>query len=153
VTWCGAFAVVLGLLNGCGVPATTTSPRPSVPTPADYAATLLAATNAARTAEDLPSLAPSVCATTSAAGRAEALAGRGVLEHAPLGPVLRECAPATTAAENLSLAEVQPADVVDAWMQSPGHRANILDAGLSEIGVACVPDADKMLCAEVFLGP
>jgi len=28
-----------------------------------------------------------------------------------------------------------PAEIVDAWMHSPGHRANILDRGFREIGI------------------
>ena len=38
--------------------------------------------------------------------------------------------------ENLALGNfVNDTDVVTAWMNSPGHRANILDAQFSEIGV------------------
>ena len=39
--------------------------------------------------------------------------------------------------ENLALGGFQSDEaVVDAWMESPGHRANILNAGFTEIGVA-----------------
>jgi hypothetical protein len=39
--------------------------------------------------------------------------------------------------ENLALGNfLNDKDLVEAWMNSPGHRANILDSGFSEIGVA-----------------
>jgi len=43
--------------------------------------------------------------------------------------------------------------VIDAWMHSPGHRSNLLDPTLTEIGVGCVRDGRSMLCSQVFLGP
>jgi uncharacterized protein YkwD len=85
--------------------------------------------------------------------RAADLVGEDALEHAPLGPVLAACAGPTVAAENLSRAAAEPPAVVDAWLGSPGHRANVLDPTLDELGVACVADGDQVLCSAVFLGP
>ncbi len=44
----------------------------------------------------------------------------------------------TTAAvgENIALGQRSSKEVVDDWMASPGHRANILDASYTKIGVA-----------------
>jgi uncharacterized protein YkwD len=39
------------------------------------------------------------------------------------------------AAENIAFGQPTPQDVVTAWMNSPGHRQNILDPNLKEIGV------------------
>ncbi|WP_242059955.1 CAP domain-containing protein [Oscillatoria sp. FACHB-1407] len=39
------------------------------------------------------------------------------------------------AAENIAAGQQTPEAVVDAWMNSPGHRANILNANFREIGV------------------
>jgi len=39
------------------------------------------------------------------------------------------------AAENIAFGQPTPQAVVDAWMNSPGHRQNILDPNLKEIGV------------------
>lgn len=118
-----------------------------------YAAGLVDATNAARRADGLDALDPSTCARDGAALRAADLVGQEALEHAPLGPVLDACAGPTVAAENLSRAAAQPPAVVDAWLGSPGHRANVLDPTLDELGVACVVDGDQVLCSAVFLGP
>jgi uncharacterized protein YkwD len=40
--------------------------------------------------------------------------------------------------ENVAYGQKDPADVMRAWMNSPGHRANILNAKYTEIGVGVV---------------
>jgi uncharacterized protein YkwD len=57
--------------------------------------------------------------------------------HQPMLPILQGCH-ATVAAENLAFGNVSASKIVDAWMASPGHRANILDGRLNRIGVAAV---------------
>ena len=42
------------------------------------------------------------------------------------------------AAENIAAGYTTPAAVVQGWMNSDGHRANILNCGLTEIGVGYV---------------
>ena len=41
--------------------------------------------------------------------------------------------------ENLAFGYLTPRDVVGGWMNSPGHRANILKEGITIIGVAYNP--------------
>jgi uncharacterized protein YkwD len=41
----------------------------------------------------------------------------------------------STAAENIAAGQRTPQDVMTAWMNSPGHRANILNCALKQIGV------------------
>lgn len=155
-------AVVLclsaALLGACtdGAP----SPEPTSPSlsvspaePDAYAAELVALTNEQRATEGLAQLAESTCARDAALDRARALVGEGELVHAPLAPVIQDCAPFTTAAENLVNSTASPPEVLDAWLNSPGHRANIVDPALTEIGIGCVPDGDKLLCSQIFLGP
>lgn len=156
-----ALLALLVLLAACSTePGPRTSPpvvsgaaTPVALDPVAYAAALVTSTNAARDAEGLPALAGSACAERAAATRAQALVGRAELEHAPLDGVVRDCAPSAKAAENLSRASAPAADVVDAWLGSPGHRDNLLDPDLTEVGVACVEDTGRLLCAQVFLGP
>ena len=136
----------LTALAGCTGPG-----RADVPV-ADQPARIVAATNEARAAEGLEPLTPSDCATQVATARATALIGAATLEHAPLDDVLTGC-DVSVAGENLSRATVPPEDVVDTWMGSAGHRANILDPDFTQLGVACVADGDAALCAQVFLGP
>jgi uncharacterized protein YkwD len=106
-----------------------------------------------RAAKHLPKLGSSKCAQDAALKRASALIGKPELTHAPLNGVIADCKPATIAAENLSKAAASPAAVIDAWMHSPGHKSNLLDPTLTQIGVGCVLAGASMLCSQVFLGP
>lgn len=47
------------------------------------------------------------------------------------------------AGENLAINFVDSNDVARAWMDSPGHRANILNGGFTEIGIAAVSGTYK----------
>ena len=136
----------LAVLGGCTDPGTADVPV------ADQPARIVAATNEARAAEGMGPLATSDCATQVATARATALVGTATLEHAPLDDALAGCG-VSVAGENLSRATVPPEDVVDTWMGSAGHRANILDPAFTQLGVACVADGDAALCSQVFLGP
>lgn len=144
----GAF-VLLSLLAGCG----EDPPRPASPDtdPTSYAEQLTEATNDARTAEGLDELTRSACLEEAARERAAALVGEA-LAHEPLGGVVDECAPGSRAAENLVNSGARPDAVVDAWMDSSGHRNNIVDPRLREIGVGCVTGPDGYVCAQLFLG-
>lgn len=134
--------------------ATPTSVGPtSVHEPGEYAAQVVRGTNDVRAAQRLPRLRSSACAREGAMLRAAALEGKAGLTHAPLAGILTTCAPLGTAAENLSRTAESPATVVGAWMRSPGHRSNLLDPDLTEIGVGCLRDGPRMLCSELFLGP
>mgnify|MGYP000966070924 FL=1 len=43
-----------------------------------------------------------------------------------------------TAGENIAMGYTTPEAVVTGWMNSPGHRANILNASFTQIGVGYV---------------
>lgn len=147
------------LLGACGGDDGAPEPSPTRPAPAvalapdAYAAELVALTNEVRAEEGLPELAGSDCAREAGLERAAALVGEEELTHAPLAPVIAACEPLTTAAENLVNSTASPTEVVEAWLGSPGHRSNIVDPALTEIGIGCVPDGEKLLCSQVFLGP
>jgi len=136
---------------GIARPSSTSSVSPN--DPSAYAAQIVQGTNEVRRAKGLPTLGGSTCAQDAALQRASALIGKTELTHAPLGGVIADCASGTTAAENLSKAAATPGAVIDAWMHSPGHRSNLLDPTLTQIGVGCVLDGQAMLCSQVFLGP
>lgn len=55
-----------------------------------------------------------------------------------------------TAGENIARGQRSAAEVVKAWMNSSGHRANILNAGFTKIGVGYVADGNYW--TQMFIG-
>lgn len=108
-------------------------------------------TNAERAAQGLPALTVSSCATQQAVERSAVLVAEGRFEHDPLGPILEACA-AGTVGENLSLGYPSAQAAVTGWMNSAGHKENILRSSFTQIGVACTQDRRGWLCMQVFLG-
>ncbi|MFD2793537.1 CAP domain-containing protein [Promicromonospora vindobonensis] len=129
--------------------------EPDLSDAVQYATALEDAVNGHRTANGLPALAHDACAYDVALERAAALVGQE-LAHAPLGPIFEVC-PTNAVAENLAKGAWTPPEAAQGWMDSEGHRANILNGDLTRGAVACVPDggdpaAPVMICAHVFLG-
>ena len=96
-------------------------------------------TNEERAKEGLPALAVSDLATQAAGVRAKEL--KQLFDHTR--PNGKSCFTAldeakvsyTAAGENIATGYSAPASVVSAWMNSPGHRANILSRNFNAIGV------------------
>ena len=55
-----------------------------------------------------------------------------------------------TAGENIARGQRTPKEVVDAWMNSSGHRANILNSSFTQIGVGYVADGNYW--TQMFIG-
>ena len=55
-----------------------------------------------------------------------------------------------TAGENIAKGQATPQAVVNAWMNSSGHRANILNASFTKIGVGYVSDGKYW--TQMFIG-
>ena len=55
-----------------------------------------------------------------------------------------------SAGENIARGQKSPQAVVNAWMNSSGHRANILNASFTEIGVGYVTDGNYW--TQMFIG-
>lgn len=125
----------------------TTSGSPSAPTLTQQVVDL---TNAERAAAGLPALAVSACATAQAQSRTDVLVAQDRFEHDPLGPVMRACG-AGGVGENLALGYRDAPTMVAGWMDSPGHRENILRTTYTAIGVGCTSGSRGLLCAQVFL--
>jgi uncharacterized protein YkwD len=47
----------------------------------------------------------------------------------------------TSVGENIAAGYPTVDSVIDGWIASPGHCANLMNAGFAEVGVACVPGA------------
>jgi uncharacterized protein YkwD len=56
-------------------------------------------------------------------------------------------------AENIARGQPTPPAVVDGWMNSPGHRANILNCRLTMVGIGVVRGAGGPWWTQVFATP
>jgi uncharacterized protein YkwD len=57
------------------------------------------------------------------------------------------------AAENIAKRQTTPASVMEAWMNSPGHRANILNCGLKNLGVGVAYQGRTPIWTQDFGSP
>lgn len=60
----------------------------------------------------------------------------------------------SAAAENIAYGQKTPQEVVNAWMNSPGHRANILSASYTQTGVGAAKKANGTIYwTQMFMKP
>lgn len=57
----------------------------------------------------------------------------------------------TSAGENIAKGQKTPEQVVEAWMNSPSHRANILSSKYTKLGVGCYFNGSNTYWAQMFL--
>lgn len=57
-----------------------------------------------------------------------------------------------TCGENIAMGQRTPEAVVSAWMNSPGHRANILKSDFTMIGVGCYKSGGTYYWVQIFGG-
>ena len=136
-----------------GAPRTgaVTAPVVGPTTAVSYADRVLALTNAERTGRGLRALAFSACADGYADSWARALSVAGSLSHQPLSPILTACA-ARGVGENVAFGNVTPEQLVAMWMNSTGHRANILNPAFTHLGVGDVTTSTgRVYGVQVFL--
>lgn len=60
----------------------------------------------------------------------------------------------STAGENIAMGQRTPEEVMNSWMNSPGHKANILGANFSQIGVGLAKDSNgRTYWTQMFIRP
>jgi len=60
----------------------------------------------------------------------------------------------SSAGENIAMGQRTPEEVMNAWMNSPGHRANILGGNFSQIGVGYAKDTSgRIYWTQMFIRP
>lgn len=114
---------------------------------------ILDETNRRRARHGLSALQPSSCAAEFAGEHAASMARSGGFAHADVDELRDRCG-GVGAAENLATGAgaLDAAAVVRAWMDSSGHRANILDPDLTHLGVGIAKNADgRWYVAQDFL--
>ena len=160
----GAAAVGLASCGGGGDSPTPAAPAPSTAGSAsltatcnlpDFQTSLLARVNQARAAgancgsEGTFGPAGPVAwndpLTQAATGHSQDMQAQNYFSHTSLdGRTLAQRVDATgyrwsALGENIAAGQPTVGEVVDAWMGSPGHCANIMKADFADMGVACVP--------------
>jgi uncharacterized protein YkwD len=106
---------------------------------------VVARVNDARRAASLQPLKSDAGLGRAAQSRASAMASANQLSHTGWERVVRRHDDASTIGENVAYNYPSAAAVVDAWLRSPGHRANLLGRSFRRIGVGCVVDAHARL--------
>ncbi|MCX4529593.1 MULTISPECIES: CAP domain-containing protein [unclassified Streptomyces] len=115
-------------------------PAPA-PAPAGEAAEVIRLVNVERGKAGCGALTSNAKLTQAAQSYTEVMARSGELSHTgPDGSTMSGRISATgykwsATGENIAKGQANAAEVVDAWMKSPGHRANILNCKFTEIGV------------------
>jgi uncharacterized protein YkwD len=158
------------LAGACASPASPTevgaeSPAPeSAPTAgaASVANSIVQATNAERSSAGLQALRANSRLMEAAQLHADQMARLGRLEHVLSGgqyprPEDRLAAAGyqwSSYAENIAMGQTSASAAMDSWMRSSGHRANILSASVTEIGVGFARDsAGRPYYVQVFGRP
>ena len=139
--------------------ASTASADELLPAPAPVvdplALTVLDETNAARAAAGCGPLLLVDPLVATAADHSSEMARTGLMTHTGADgstPRIRLQAHGVSAlrtAENVARG-FDAATVVDAWLASPGHRANILDCRLGQVGIAAAQGAEGLYWTQVL---
>lgn len=102
---------------------------------------VIALVNAERAKAGCGALSANATLTKAAQGHSDDMAARDYFDHTNPdgdGPGERVTAagyPWSTYGENIAMGQSTPEQVMEGWMNSPGHRANILNCDFKEIGV------------------
>lgn len=129
-----AFCVILALLALALVPASQ-----GATTQRQVEQSLIAAVNDVRTAHNLRPLRVDTALLRAARSHSTTLLRQNVFTHGAFGARIAGFGARGPAfGENLAWGtrrHTAARTIVDAWMQSPGHRANLLRPGWSRIGI------------------
>ena len=122
---------------------TLPAPKPAAPATAQsaYESRILVLVNAERGKAGLRPLGMIGCADTYANNWAGSMARTGTFAHQSLSPIMRACA-ARGAGENIAYGNVTADAMMTMWMNSPGHRANILNGSFTHIGIGATKAAN-----------
>jgi uncharacterized protein YkwD len=139
-----AAAVALTGVAACNpvnptVPAVPSVPAssPTVSAQAAYEGRVLVLVNAERTKRGLRPLAMNTCADGYANRWASTMARTGTFAHQSITSMLSACG-ARRVGENIAYGNVSADQMMVMWMNSPGHRANLLNPAFTHIGIGAV---------------
>ena len=131
----------------------TTAAKPAATAPASanigaYEQQVVDLVNQERAAAGLPALKVNTKLAGVAEKKAEDLRDKNYFAHqsptygSPFDMMKQFGISYSSAGENIAKGQKTPADVMNGWMNSPGHKANILNSSYTEIGVGYVTDSN-----------
>lgn len=132
------------------VPYPQAPPLPTAPTPDQLNTSLLRAHNEARAQYNVPALIWRADVSAAAQAHADWMARMRNMSHDEFGsstPTLRDRLRVhghylfSNAGENIAAGQRDPDEVMEAWLHSPGHRANILASDFWHVGFGVAADA------------
>jgi uncharacterized protein YkwD len=151
-----AAALSAGVASAAGAACDDTHLVPTRANGARIEAATLCLVNVQRARHGERALRPNADLARSAAAHSEDMVARNYFDHtSPAGETLLDrikdssyLPPRTgyIVGENIALGTMQlatPAAIVDTWMKSPGHRANILNADFRDSGLGVVARAPQ----------
>lgn len=124
---------------------------PAVATADEAEQSILDRTNALRAAHGVAPVVRDAAIDAVAAAWAEHLAVTGEFRHNP--GYAQQIPPGwRTAGENIAMNSWDPVELSTQWENSPGHRANLLNATYTHLGVAVVEHGGLYYGVQVFAG-
>ena len=117
----------------------------------DYAAEAVSATNVQRVANDRRRLRVNHCLKRMATKAARRMAEQQQMGHQSLDAIQDRCE-MNWVGENVAYHYTSGTAVVDAWMQSPDHRANLLNRHFRLVGIGARMGADGNWYVSQVLG-
>lgn len=151
VTATGAVAAPAAL----GTPGGTANARSAIEAAPDrYEDRVVYWTNVKRKRHGLRPVRKGPCPDRFAESWSRHLAASGRFEHQDVSRMFSCGDWVRVAGENLARGTLTPRQVVNAWMRSPAHRANLLKRGYVRIGVGSYRSLDdgRRYTAQTFLG-
>ena len=103
--------------------------------------------NKQRSSNGLSPLNPNDVLTFYAQNHAETMAKKGSLYHSDISELLNKFA---LVGENIAFGQEDENSVVDSWMHSTGHRANILNGQFRQVGFGVAPKNNRLYWVTVF---
>lgn len=127
--------------------------------PSDYASEVFKLVNSQRSANGQSSLTYSTEAAKVAQAKAEDMAANNYFSHtsptygSAFDMLKANGVSYSSAGENIAKGQTSSSSVMNAWMNSSGHRANILSSSYKSIGVGCAADSSGTLYwVQIFIG-
>lgn len=140
----------------------TTKPAPAPTVSGDFAAfqkRVVELVNAERAKQGLKPLTMNAQVNKTATLKSQDMAKLGYFDHnsptygSPFDMMKKYGISYRTAGENIAMGQTTPEQVMKGWMNSPGHRKNILNASFTQIGVGVAKNSSgRIYWTQQFIG-